>query len=278
MGSLEKRYAEALLSLAGNAAQADEVDSVLTVLGNMFSNNQELRDFMLNPAITKQIRGETLHNILDMISASQRDDGDPFDADGMAYASGPSDAGNLTNAGSLANAGNPASAGSLANAGNPASDGRPANAGGPADAETPPGGGGAADIDEDRADMILVESESALLLSRFLRLLLEKGRLAFLPNIADEYHAVKSERRNMLRIVARSSEPLDGATLEALRERYRIQYGAAFAEIQNIVVPSLIGGVNIQIGDVRIDDTIYGRLAALARTIAAGAVIRDAGA
>jgi len=193
MGSLEKRYAEALLSLAESAPQADEIDSALNALGQMFLQNQELRDFILNPAISKQTRGETIMDILDMLNASNGNE---------------------------------------------------------------PG------------------SEAILLLSRFLKLLLEKGRLAFLPNIAEEFHVIKAAHRNMLRITVRSASALDDDILDELREKYRIQYGAAQAEIENVTAPSIIGGISVQIGDVRIDDTIYGRLASLARTIASGAVFK----
>jgi F-type H+-transporting ATPase subunit delta len=191
MGTLERRYAEALLSLTESAAQADEVGMSLGNLGKLFSQNSDLREFILNPSVPNHVRAETLSDILDMLR----------------------------------------------------------------------GDGGKAESGED----------AGVLLSRFLRLLLDKGRLAFLPTISDEYDAIKAAHRNVLRILVRSSAPLDDKTLGGFREKYREQYGASEAEIVNTVEPSLLGGVSVQIGDVRIDDTLYGRLASLARTITAGA-------
>ena len=207
MGSLEKRCAEAFLSLSENTKQADQIGSALDALGRLFIKNPEFRSFILNPVITRAIRGEILLGVLIKLGyINVEENGAAPEA--QSY-SGP-------------------------------------------------------------------WADSGVLLLRFLQMLLEKGRLAFLPNIAEEYINIKNEHRKIIHIIARSSEPLDAGALDELRDKYMAQYGSEAAEITNIVVPSLIGGISVQIGDMHIDDTLYGRLAALARTIAAGAVKQTA--
>ncbi|MDR3121131.1 MAG: ATP synthase F1 subunit delta [Clostridiales bacterium] len=107
------------------------------------------------------------------------------------------------------------------------------------------------------------------LLARFLRLLADKGRLGLLPAIADEYQKAKARHRNLLRVVIRSAERLDDKTVGVLLEKYRRQYGAAAAEAENIVDASLLGGICVQIGDTRIDDTLKGRFAELSKLLSA---------
>lgn len=216
MGSLEKRYAEALLSLSENTYQADMVGSALGAVGRLFMKNAEFRGYVLSPVISRHIRSEILYNTLV----------------NLGYIEPGSDEGAKTK--------------------------RPGRK--TSDAIVCAGGTDASAFN------------AGVLLLRFLEMLLDKGRLAFLPIIAEEYHEIKTRHRNIIHIIARSPEPLDIDTLEELRYKYMIQYGSAVSEIQNIVEPSLLGGVSVQIGEMRIDDTVYGRLAALARAITAGAV------
>ena len=232
MGSLEKRFAETLLSLAENVEQADMVDSALNVLGRLYIKNEEFRGLMLDPVISNQNRSETLLDILEMLGY-------------IKNGSDTSDNGIRTRK----------------------------NRG-----KSKPH-----IVDAEESDSMDIEATAAvadagILLLRFLQLLLDKGRLAFLPDIAEEYHGIKTKYRKSIRIIARSPAPLNSKTLSKLREKYKKQYGAANAEIENKIEPSALGGFIVQIGDIRIDDTLYGRLAALTRTVTAGAVRQTAGA
>jgi len=214
MGSLERRYAEALLSLSDNTRQADLLGSALGALGRIYVQNAEFRELILNPEVSRQTRCEIFLGTLIK----------------LGYIDG--------------------------------------------DAITERRGGRAVRLDAE-TDMV---TDAGVMLLKFLQMLLDKGRLAFLPFIADEYYLVKARHRQAINIIARSPEPLDSAALDDLRYKYMAQYGAAKAEIENIVEPSQLGGVSIQIGDMRVDETLYGRLAALARAIASGAVKQTAGA
>ena len=220
MGSLEKRYAEALLALTDNVNQADYLGLALGTVGRLFRQNREFRSFILNPFISKENRSESLYGVLEL----------------LGYLKNKST--NIDN--------------------KPDSTNKRKNA---EESET------AYDV----AGGELMTADAGVLLLRFLQLLLEKGRLAFLPNISEEYNKIKAKHRKVIQITVRSSSPLDSDELDTICGKYKFKYGAASSEIQNIIEPSLLGDVSIQIGDMPVDDTLYGRLATLARTITAGA-------
>ena len=288
MGSLERRYAEALLSLAENAEQADIVDSALGVLGRLYTKSAEFRGLMLNPVISINNRSETLLDILEMLgyikngtdmnicettsrkrdiyaetgnetgskSGDQKNTADDRNRD---IINGISDAGMEIEKEILD---------MVSGASEPDTDDPLDDIMYDQDAD---------DITEMDIETTAIVADAGVLLLRFLQLLLDKGRLAFLPNIAEEYHRIKANNRNNIRIIVRSSSPLENKTLIELRDKYQFQYGAANAEIDNIIDTSLLSGISVQIGDIRVDETLYGRLAELARAVAAGAVKQTVG-
>ena len=283
MGSLEKRYAEALLALADNVEQADSVGSALNVLGKLYRKSYEFRSLMLNPVISNNNRSETLLGILEMLGYI-KSNGETADnlpktrrrsiktATGNT-AAGKGESQKSSRKSKKSNAAcDPDYADSI-----PAADMRDLAAesdGTAADAYCDDcyfDDDAAANPDYDDEEAVIIV-DAGILVLRFLELLLEKGRIAFLPIIAEEYISIKNKHRNGIHIIARSPAPLDSKQLVELCEKYKTQYGAANAEIDNIIEPSLYGGVSIQIGDMRVDDTLYGRLSALARAVTAGAV------
>ncbi|MDR1065815.1 MAG: ATP synthase F1 subunit delta [Clostridiales bacterium] len=98
---------------------------------------------------------------------------------------------------------------------------------------------------------------------KFLSLLMDKGRLAILPDIAESYAKIIAENEGALRIAVYSAEPLDEAQLETIKNKYIEKLGATNAVVENKTDPSLMGGVCVQIGDERVDDTIRAKLASL---------------
>jgi len=97
----------------------------------------------------------------------------------------------------------------------------------------------------------------------FLSLLVEKDRTRLLPEIYLEYNKIKASRRNVLPMTVFSTEPVDSDLLEAISSKYAKVYDAASVQVENRIDKTLLGGICIQIGDIRIDDTLSGRLAKL---------------
>jgi len=226
MSSLEKRYAEALLSMSENAQQADTIGTAIGTIGRLFLQNEDFRGLILNPDVTRQVRSEMLQGVLKILGyikeESEADEAEAREKILMLCAD---------------------------------ADG---------------------DEDDDFEDAEKPVADAGLILLRFLQLLMDRGRLSFIPFIAEEYLGFKAQCRKHIRINVRSSTPFPTERLEKMRKKYMLRYGAEDAEIENVIEPSIIGGLSVHIGGMRIDDTLYGRYAALARVVAEGAAMQTA--
>jgi F-type H+-transporting ATPase subunit delta len=100
-----------------------------------------------------------------------------------------------------------------------------------------------------------------------LLLLIRKRREPLLRAIVDEYAALERAARGVETLTLESARTLDRAEYARLIERLEARYDRKF-EVTEVVNPELIGGLRIMIGDRRVDDTISGRLNALARDLA----------
>lgn len=105
------------------------------------------------------------------------------------------------------------------------------------------------------------------LMVNFISILIDKNRIGLLPDIYREYRLLKDERQNNLEIKLSSAMPLEESQVNEIIEKFKKQYGASSAYVTKVINPSLLGGILIQIGDIRIDDTQFGRLKALKRSI-----------
>lgn len=96
-----------------------------------------------------------------------------------------------------------------------------------------------------------------------IRLLIENGRLAFLPEIAAQFEKLKAEQSGLLEAEISSAFPLSGEqvseVLALLEKRFSRKVTAQLS-----VDSELIGGVKINAGDVVIDASVRGQLDNLA--------------
>jgi F-type H+-transporting ATPase subunit delta len=98
-------------------------------------------------------------------------------------------------------------------------------------------------------------------------LLVRKRRESLLAAIVAEYAALERRARGAEALTIESARPIARAEFARLIERLEAAYGKKF-EVTEVVDPSLIGGLRLMMGDRRIDDSIAGRLGALARELA----------
>ncbi|MDR1438506.1 MAG: ATP synthase F1 subunit delta [Clostridiales bacterium] len=123
-------------------------------------------------------------------------------------------------------------------------------------------GGGDSDSAGDGA------GEAALrTLVKFVCLLIDKNRLPQIYGIAEQYVLLKSAARGELRATVYSRQSLPPEQLGALSEKYARRYGAASVCVENKIDGAILGGIIVQIGDVRIDDSLLGRLSGLRRAM-----------
>jgi F-type H+-transporting ATPase subunit delta len=99
------------------------------------------------------------------------------------------------------------------------------------------------------------------------RVLIENGRVAVLPEVRDLFVALKHEREGVVDAEIATAFPLEDAQLSAL-------VGDLEARFKRKVKPNvtvdqnLIGGVKVVVGDEVIDGSVRGKLAAMAAALA----------
>ena len=93
----------------------------------------------------------------------------------------------------------------------------------------------------------------------FLRTVLENGRLAALPEIASQFHALVNAQSGVSDAVIESAYPIDAAQLAevtaALEQRFARRLNASV-----VVKPELIGGIRVVVGDEVLDTSVSARL------------------
>jgi F-type H+-transporting ATPase subunit delta len=92
-----------------------------------------------------------------------------------------------------------------------------------------------------------------------LRLLIDNGRLAALPEIASQYHTLVNASSGVSDALIESAFPIDAAQLAevqaALERRFGRKLNASVA-----LKPELIGGIRVVVGDEVLDTSVAARL------------------
>ncbi len=100
----------------------------------------------------------------------------------------------------------------------------------------------------------------------FVRVLVDNDRLSVLPEIAELFENLKNAAEGVQHVEIESAFPLDDAAtsnvVADLERKFKRKIQANVS-----VVPELIGGVRIAIGDEVIDASVRGKLAALATAL-----------
>ena len=100
----------------------------------------------------------------------------------------------------------------------------------------------------------------------FLKLLLEYGRVAVLPEISDHFEVLKANIENTVDVVVTSAAPMSAAQQEAVTAALRERLGRS-VRLETEIDESLIGGAVIRAGDVVIDGSLRSRLNGLANAL-----------
>lgn len=112
-----------------------------------------------------------------------------------------------------------------------------------------------------KATVQKILTDSAPVYARnFLFLLIDKGRIANLRGILDDYQDKRMQLGGVLKVVVTSDRPLDEKQVDEISEKYRKKYGAEKVYTQTRIDKTLMGGVRVQIGDILTDNSLAGRL------------------
>jgi F-type H+-transporting ATPase subunit delta len=102
----------------------------------------------------------------------------------------------------------------------------------------------------------------------FLRTVVENGRLAALPEMARQFAEQASAVCGESEALIQSAFPVDAAEVAALLPALEKRFGCKLkAAVQ--VVPELIGGVRVTVGDEVLDTSVKARLAQMQAALAA---------
>jgi F-type H+-transporting ATPase subunit delta len=101
-------------------------------------------------------------------------------------------------------------------------------------------------------------------------LLVERGRVDRLPDVAAEYHRLLNAERDVVEALATTALPLTGDETSALQRKVAEMTGRT-VDLRVEVDDSLIGGLTVRVGDTLYDASVRGRLERLRERLVAGA-------
>jgi len=102
--------------------------------------------------------------------------------------------------------------------------------------------------------------------TNFLKLLLENGRVAVLPEISQQFEALKAKVENSIDAVITAAAPLSEAQENAIASALAAKLGRD-VRITTRIDENLIGGAVVRAGDVVIDGSLRARLDGLANAL-----------
>jgi F-type H+-transporting ATPase subunit delta len=103
----------------------------------------------------------------------------------------------------------------------------------------------------------------------FLLLMAQKGREALLPEIIEQFRALRDQRLGIVDVQVRSATELEDSHCKALEDRLK-RYTRKKIRMQVRLDPSLKGGLVIQIGDTVLDSSVTHQLEVLRHRFLAG--------
>ena len=101
-------------------------------------------------------------------------------------------------------------------------------------------------------------------------LLVERGRIEQLPNVATVYRRMLNAERGVVQAVASTAMPLGPEETAALERKVATMTGRT-VELRVEIDESLIGGLTVRVGDTLYDASVRGRLERLRERLVAGA-------
>lgn len=116
---------------------------------------------------------------------------------------------------------------------------------------------------------VMSSQQLSPLTTKFLSLLLDRDRLAYLPGIVSSYRRMLNEAQGRVEARVVSATSLDGTVVEQLRERLRGLSGKEIV-LQQETDPGLLGGLLIELEGKIYDGTMRTQLEKMTQRIARG--------
>ncbi|WP_020538443.1 ATP synthase F1 subunit delta [Lewinella cohaerens] len=104
----------------------------------------------------------------------------------------------------------------------------------------------------------------------FLRILVNKGREPYLPEVAEEFIAQYKKIKHISTIKVTTAQPMSAAALDALKAKLTASDATAKSvEIETAVNPELIGGLVLELDDKIYDASVAQKLEEVKRSLLA---------
>lgn len=100
-----------------------------------------------------------------------------------------------------------------------------------------------------------------------IKLLVEKQRTAAIPAIINHFNQLVNEARGIADATVYSVRELSEAEKLKLEESFAKRLGKAAINLENVVDPSILGGIKIRVGNTIYDGTISGKLNRISKSI-----------
>ena len=122
-----------------------------------------------------------------------------------------------------------------------------------------------------QAARIAIGADAVTQLVNLVRLVLRRRNVETVAHIYREFRRLYNRREGIVEANATSAAELDADELRALRSRLEQMTGNR-VELQTQVDPSLLGGIQVRVGDLLIDGSVRGHLERLRIRLASGAL------
>ncbi len=100
-----------------------------------------------------------------------------------------------------------------------------------------------------------------------LLLLLEKSRITIVPEISEDYQTLYDNKNNVIRMQITTAMEAEPELIDKISEKFRKQYGADSVKVECNIDPAIIGGAIIVVDGTMYDESVAGKLNALAAQI-----------
>lgn len=115
-------------------------------------------------------------------------------------------------------------------------------------------------------DAILAKAAFSPLVANFVHLLMDKGRLGELVDIAEKYNQLADEEKGVVQATVTTAKPLNAKEIEAIGQSLN-KFAGRRVEISVTEDPGIIGGVVARLGDLTIDGSVRTQLNKLAEKL-----------